>query len=366
MTWSRFDLALTGTLLVACEAEVIYDVVGQHPSHGWPLAVEILLTACVTVPLAGRRRAPLGSLIVVMTCLPLVAATLPNASTPQLLLFIAPYSVAAYAPRNRALLGLAYSGAAIGAIGLLTGSGGLASWLFSLGVWLASWTVGRTLHSSRAIAAELQRTTDRIAAERGARELLAIAEQRTRIALELQTLVAHSVSTMIVQTQAAQRLLEGSPEHADAAMSTIEETGRQALTEMRRILGVLRHPDDAAELAPQPGIGQIPALVEQARQDRQQVTLTVEGEPGPLPASVDLGLYRILQEALSGSGDKDVLLRFCAEDVQLTVVTPGRPHLDWPTPVMRERVALCQGGIDVDEQDQLVVRLPRLFEGART
>jgi signal transduction histidine kinase len=149
-------------------------------------------------------------------------------------------------------------------------------------------------------------------------------------------------------------------------MSTIEETGRQALTEMRRILGVLRHPDDAAELAPQPGIGQIPALVEQARQDRQQVTLTVEGEPGPLPASVDLGLYRILQEALSGSGDKDVLLRFCAEDVQLTVVTPGRPHLDWPTPVMRERVALCQGGIDVDEQDQLVVRLPRLFEGART
>ena len=123
--------------------------------------------------------------------------------------------------------------------------------------------------------------------------MLVIAEQRTRIARELQALVANSVSAMIVQTQAAQRLLVEAPRDADAAMVIIEDTGRQALAEMRRILGVLRRDDDKPELSPAPGVGQIPALIERVRRSHPLVALHVEGEPGPLPASVDLGIYRI-------------------------------------------------------------------------
>jgi signal transduction histidine kinase len=174
---------------------------------------------------------------------------------------------------------------------------------------------------------------------------------------------------MIVQTQAARGLLDQGSADADAAMAMIEDTGRHALTEMRRILGVLRHADERADLAPQPGIGQIPVLVEAARQAHRNVALHVEGEPGPLPASVDLGVYRVLEDVLAGvdGGAVDIMLRFGADDVELTV-TGGAAHLDWPTVAMRERVALCQGTVDVDTLpgtgERLVARIPRLFEGA--
>jgi signal transduction histidine kinase len=244
--------------------------------------------------------------------------------------------------------------------------------VFSIAACGASWATGRVLREHRALADELKQATDRIAAERAGRELLAIAEQRTRIARELQTLVASSVSTMIVQTQAAQRLLDQNSDQADAAMAIVEDTGRQALTEMRRILGVLRHTDEQPELAPQPGIGQIPALIEEARHRHRHLALRVEGEPGPLPASVDLGVYRILEDALTGVDDVttsiDVLLRFGVGDIELVVAFGGTASLDWPSVAMRERVALCQGALDVDSipgsGERLTIRLPRVFDGA--
>lgn len=222
------------------------------------------------------------------------------------------------------------------------------------------------------MAAELMHTAEMLAGEQGGRELLAVAEQRTRIARELQTLIAHSVSAMIVQTQTAQRLLDHHPEEADAAMATIEDTGRQALADMRRILGVLRRSDDEADLAPQPGVGQIPALVERLRSAQHPVALHVQGAPGPMPASVDLGVYRILEEALAGvvegADPVDVVLRFGADDIELSVTSPSRTHLDWPTTAMCERAALCQGTAAVERTvgpgERLVVRLPRIFDEA--
>jgi signal transduction histidine kinase len=245
--------------------------------------------------------------------------------------------------------------------------------VFSLGASTApAWVTGRILRARRRLAAELRHTNERIIAEQHGREMLAIAEQRTRIARELQALVANSVSAMIVQTQAAQRLLIEVPGDADAAMAIIEDTGRQALAEMRRILGVLRRPDDKADLSPAPGVGQIPALVERARGARRLVALHVDGDPGPLPASVDLGVYRILEEALASNDDSDgpvdIVLRFGADDVELDVISHGEPRLEWPSIAVRERVALCQGVVDVDivpgRGERLVVRLPRVFEGA--
>jgi signal transduction histidine kinase len=246
-----------------------------------------------------------------------------------------------------------------------------SGWVFTIGVCGCSWVAGRFMRARRALAAELRQTNERITAETDGRETLAIAGQRTRIAQELQILVTHSVSTMIVQSQAAQRLLDQDSDQADAAMERIEATGRHALDEMRRILGVLRHPDDHAELIPQPGVGQIPALVEKMRGTQPDVALHVEGKPGPLPASVDLAVYRFLAEALSTVAGPptpiDILLRFGAEDITLAVTAPQTVRLDWPTIAMRERVALGQGTIDVEmlprTGERLVIHLPCVLTG---
>jgi len=366
------DVALAAVLFVACETEIITDTIGDHGHDHWPLAANILVGAGLTVPLAWRRRKPLASLVVVMSSVLLVIVALADVKTvnfPQLVLFVAPYSVAAYSSRRRALFGLGYSGLMLVTSNLLEPSGS-TSWVFSLAACVVPWGVGRILRARRATAAELEHTAEMLAAEQGGRELLAIAEQRTRIARELQTLIAHSVSAMIVQTQTAQLLLDDDPDEADAAMATIEDTGRAALTDMRRILGVLRRADAEVDLAPQPGVGQIPALVERLRTAHRAVVLHVEGAPGPLPASVDLGVYRILEEALAGAaeGAVDVRLRFGADDIELTVASPDRVHLDWPTTAMRERAALCQGTAAVESGDgfgeRLVVRLPHVFDEA--
>jgi signal transduction histidine kinase len=372
------DVALAAVLLAVCEAEVITDTVGDHGHDHWPLAANILIVVGLTVPLAWRRRKPLASLVVVMSTVPLMIEALADVKTvnfPQLVLFIAPYSVAAYSARPRALLGLAYTGIVLVANNLL-GTSPASSWVFVVAACGVPWIVGRILRARRETAAELRHTADMLTAEEGGRELLAIAEQRSRIARELQTLIAHSVSAMIVQTQTAQRLLDANLDEADAAMATIEDTGREALADMRRILGVLRRTDDEADLAPQPGVGQIPALVERLRSAQGPVVLHVEGAPGPMPASVDLGVYRILEEALGSAVEEAVdgaeavavVLRFGADDIELSVTSPGRTHLDWPTTAMRERAALCQGTAAVESStgpgERLVVRLPRVFDEA--
>jgi len=373
-TGERFDLVLAALLFVGCEVEIVADALGDHGHDHWPLAANVLVAAGLTVPLAWRRSAALTSLVLVESSLFLLAAyslaDVASVNLPQLMLFVAPYSVAAYAERSPALVGLLYAGLIAAAINVVNPSG-VTSWVFSLGAGGAAWTTGRILRTHRASTAALERTNDRLAAESGARELLAIAEQRTRIARELQALIAESVSTMIVQTRTAQRLLDQHSDRADAAMETIENTGRQALVEMRRILGVLRYPDEPAEVVPHPGVGQIPVLIEQKRRAGLQVTLQVEGEPGPLPASVDLGVYRLLEEALRDladlSGPVDVALRFGFDDIELDVSFGAAGRLELPTVAMRERVALCQGTIGVDvvpgTGERLAIRFPRLFDG---
>ena len=147
---------------------------------------------------------------------------------------------------------------------------------------------------------ELEQTTSLLAAERSDRAQLAVAGERSRIARDLHAVVARSVAAMVVQAEAARGLLDRDPATADAALEAVEDVGRQALSEMRRILGVLRHRDQAGDLLePQPGVDQIYRLIERAREHGQHVELTIEGQPGPLPAGVDLGIYRILEDALA-------------------------------------------------------------------
>ena len=365
-----FDWALALGLLMVCEAELI--LAWQHQGS---LAVDAFQIAAFTVPLAYRRRAPLASTSVVMASFFVMAVTPLNEISPAaglFVLFIPPYSVAAYEPRARAIAGL------VVCVGLLCavvafGSLGPAGWtVFAFGLCVASWSTGRAIRSRRLLSERLARAADRLAIEREDRERLAVADERTRIARELQAVVARSVSAMVVQSEAAERLLDLDPDSADDAMAEIERTGREALTDMRRILGVLRGDENAPVLAPQPGVGQLHALVEHVREAGRQIELQVDGEPRPLPASVDLAVYRILQEALADTEDTaapiTVTLRFGEADIALDVTATWPAPVSWPTVAMRERAALCDGQLEVDSVDgtteRLRVRMPGILEGA--
>jgi hypothetical protein len=148
-------------------------------------------------------------------------------------------------------------------------------------------------------------------------------------------------------------------------MAAIEQTGRDALADMRRMLGVLRHSQETPSLAPQPGVGQVYALVEAARGRGGFVELSADGDPGPLPASVDLGIYRMLEETLAAEGlERGVVrLRFRDDEVELELIAQGLDDsTPWPTLAMRERAAICQGTIHGESGSaarRLVVTMPR-------
>ena len=182
----------------------------------------------------------------------------------------------------------------------------------------------------------------------------AVEEERARISRELHDVVAHSVSVMTVQASAVRRLLKPEQEREREALQVVEETGRQALTEMRRLLGIMREDGVSAERAPQPGLATIGNLVEHVREAGLPVELTVEGEPVELPPGVDLSAYRIVQEALTnalrhaGPAHAWVAVRYGGDDVEIAVENDGRSDSDGEAGGhglvgMRERVALCGG-----------------------
>ena len=365
---NRLDLALASVLLIAAEIEMIL-----RPRSG-PLAVEVVVVAAITAPLAWRRRAPLLVAGVEMTMLVVLKAIYGDfheLTFPLFALLIPPYSVGAGEPRARALVGLAVCLAGVFGVHAVGSDDG--SFAFIVAIVTASWAAGQILRRRRVAAIRFKEKGERLAAERADRERLAVIDERSRIARELHAVVATAVSAMVIQTDAAKRLLDIDAARADESMENIEEAGRRTLNEMRRVLGVLREENEIPELAPQPGVGQIHTLIDTAQGDHLNIELKVQGEPGPLPASVNLGLYRILEDAL-GSARKqaqhptDVTLRFGEHDVELTVTTTAANSLSWPTPAMRERVALCDGAIDVDiapsAATRLRVRLPSTFDGA--
>jgi signal transduction histidine kinase len=168
--------------------------------------------------------------------------------------------------------------------------------------FLLCWVLGRFTRIRRAYYAELEDRAARLERERDAQAQVAVAAERARIARELHDVVAHNVSVMIVQADGASFVMDAAPEQAKEALATISSTGRQALEEMRRLLGILRTGGDSgSEYVPQPGVEQLPELLEQVRSAGLPVAFTVEGEPRDLPRGVELTAYRIVQEALTNA-----------------------------------------------------------------
>ncbi|MCA1219487.1 sensor histidine kinase [Streptomyces sp. 8L] len=169
--------------------------------------------------------------------------------------------------------------------------------------FVLAWVLGDSMRTRRAYFNQLVERAARLEKEREAQAKVAVAAERARIARELHDVVAHNVSVMVVQADGAAYVLDAAPAQAKQALETISGTGRQALAEMRRLLGVLRAGDgeESGEYVPQPDVEQIEVLVEQVRQAGITVDFKVEGTPRQLPSGVELTAYRIVQEALTNS-----------------------------------------------------------------
>lgn len=207
--------------------------------------------------------------------------------------------------------------------------------LFMTLAFVMAWVLGDSLRTRRAYYLQLEERATRLEKEREAQAKVAVAAERARIARELHDVVAHNVSVMVVQADGAAYVLNTAPDQTRMALETISGTGRQALAEMRRLLGVLRTGDggrgDGGEYVPQPGVEQIADLVEQVRDTGLTVDFKIEGSPQPLPSSVELTAYRIVQEALTNSrkhggpeAGATVVLRYETDELSVLAEDDGR------------------------------------------
>jgi signal transduction histidine kinase len=330
-----------------------------------PRAAHAAFVLAITLPLAWRRRAPLAVLCIAGAAAMLESVLLANFPSfqPFVALIVAVYSVAAHSDRRRAVMGAVVAGAILVPGELLQAVTGDGSFdIGALVVFAAAWVVGRALRRWRLEAGELWHRADRLEREREQRARVAVAEERSRIARELHDVVAHAVSVVVIQAQGAQRELEGDQQPVREALSTIESTGRQALVEMRGLLGVLRRGDEDLALTPQPTLKRLDALVDQVREAGLPVELRVAGDEAPLPPGVDLSAYRIVQEALTntlkhaGPAHARVFVRYGGDELELEISDDGHAQArdddggGHGLVGMRERVAVVGGDFESGRQ----------------
>ncbi|MFJ2912962.1 sensor histidine kinase [Streptomyces sp. NPDC087228] len=297
--WAVFLLGLSGLSMVANA-----DRTGERLA-----AVPIVLGLCTAVAL--RRRAPEKMLLltVVMGVAQLVLGVVPGVADFAMLVIV--FTVAAVGERWASRLALVCALSAAGISQLRWSSSApqasLAEQIFVVVVmtvpFVLAWVLGDSMRTRRAYFSQLEERAARLEREREAQSKVAVAAERARIARELHDVVAHNVSVMVVQADGAAYVMDAAPDQARQALETISSTGRQALAEMRRLLGVLRTGDaqESGEYVPQPDVEQIEDLVEQVRQTGLAVDFKVEGTPRPLPSGVELTAYRIVQEALTNT-----------------------------------------------------------------
>jgi signal transduction histidine kinase len=360
------DAALAAVVVLVGQLEVWAPSV-MHPSNlagpRWIIAAGYL---AVGVLVAVRRIWPFGA-IVAAFCVTTVHVLLAGASeglggfVPVVILT---YSVAAYAERRRALVGLVLvlAGLVLHEAfdplnrSMLNLAGALPFDLAAVAAWLG----GAYVRTRRLYVAELRDRAERAEHEREQQIRSATAQERTRIARELHDAVAHAMSVIVVQAEAAEEVLGANPERARVPLQRIQRLGRDGLAEMRRLLGVLRQ-DTQPLLGPQPGMAAVDPLLDQVRAAGLPVTLTVEGQPRPLPTGVDISAFRIVQEALTNAlrhahaSKATVVVRY-GDSLELEISDDGvggssNGGAGHGLVGMRERVSLYGGSLDLDSTD---------------
>jgi signal transduction histidine kinase len=299
--------------------DAFWAVVLLGPSSVWALSAHTgavaRLTALAVVLLyslavALRRITPVKTLLLVVALgvLQLVLNVEVNPADFAMLVIIYTVSVRG-GPRWASRLALigGILAAPLSQIRWLSEGGSVAARIFFTVVlsvpFVLAWVLGDSIRTRRAYFDQLEERASRLEKEREAQAKVAVAAERARIARELHDVVAHNVSVMVVQADGAAYVLDAAPDQAKQALETISSTGRQALAEMRRLLGVLRTGDarESGEYVPQPDVQQIEDLVEQVRRTGTTVDFKIEGTARPLPSGVELTAYRIVQEALTNS-----------------------------------------------------------------
>ncbi|MFD9335730.1 sensor histidine kinase [Streptomyces sp. NPDC060028] len=340
------DLGLTLLVQLAVTMPFVVPRSAELPPADWG---SYGMTTLAVLPLVWRRRAPVAVLVAVLAVGGVYKVTLDGPGQPLPYAgLIAFYTVALLCTaRVRAAVGLLSVAAVALSVGWNTGTA--RELLFTLFVTAAAYALGRLQYTRQAYtsavedrAAQLERA-NRIEAEQAA------ARERARIAREMHDILSHAVSIMIVQAEAGPVAVRRAPERAEAAFDAIADTGREAMAQLRSMLGVLRE-DGPAPREPQPGVSGLPTLLDRVRRGGPEISYEETGEVRALSPAVDTTAYRIVQEALTnvvkhaGAGRVAVRLHHTARDLTITVADDGRGARDGRGVESGEGVEGGQGG----------------------
>jgi signal transduction histidine kinase len=362
-SWFRrfwFDLVIVGiATLAACEVAFRLDEGKNQHLHGttWLMA---LWAAVFVLPLLARRRYPFWAPVAVFAIG--VAGSIWNGTLATYTganffgVITAVFLFGMLWERERSAIGLGIALAAAAIVVYNDPRGKISNFGFITLAFTISFLAGLALGSELKRAASAVKRAERLEREREEEARAAVAEERARIARELHDIVGHSVSVMTVQASAVRRLLHPDQEREREALEVVEATGREALAEMRRLVGVLRTPEEAPALVPQPSLEHVRKLVEQAREAGLPTELKVEGDATPLPAGLDLTAYRLVQEGLTNAlkharaTHAEVVVRYDDGSVELVVRDDGNGDGKGESGGhglvgMRERVAVYGGEV---------------------
>jgi signal transduction histidine kinase len=351
--------AFEALVLTFAVASAVEALAAQHVQNRWAVT---LLSLGWTLPFALRRRYPLWAPLVALSFLSVFALvsserSISSLTMPFVAALAAAVSVGLVGDRRQSIAGWAAVIAGAAVVSSKSGSA-YSDFFWSALILTLAWFFGSALGTRTEQARELTERVEAVERERATAAERATAEERARIARELHDVVAHSVSVMVVQASGVRRLLKEEQEREREALMSVEQIGRQALTEMRRMLGVMRsHEESPAALAPQPGLQHLVQLIAQVEEAGLPVTLRIEGERPDLSPGVDLSAYRIVQEGLTNAlkhakgAHAEVVVRYIDSSVELEIAdnglgTPNGDGKGHGLVGMRERVALYGGTID--------------------
>jgi signal transduction histidine kinase len=319
-------------------------------AFGAPGRTVVLLA--MTIAIAWRRRAPVAVLVVEIAGVALEPRAL---AAPQAIAFLtAAFSAALYSDQRVLVPALLLVAATV--TSALAGQIVVAHWLLPFVLLGLLWLAGSALRRRELRAEAAADRADRLEQEQEA----SLRAERARIARELHDVVTHAVSVMVLQTGAARQIMSKDERRSRALLESVEASGRSALEELRRLLGLLSDRDGDAPLSPQPGVSEIPSLIEQVRQAGQAVELYVEGQPRVVSAGVAVAAYRIVQEALTNvlkhanGAPSRVVLRWADAALELEILDRGPAHDPAPPNAltgrglagMHERAAMYGGTLD--------------------
>ena len=354
--WPRLSDALLALLSFALTISIWYS---DQPADSPPTATPggaLLLFAIGNFALFRRRAKPLGThgVVLIVSAIAMLSGYLTG---PIFALAISLYSLGRYATDDQQ----SYGGLIL-ALGLLMASEIAFSEfnsedLFELLLPVGIWYVGRRVRARQEYLRLLRERAEQLEREKQVEADNAVVAERTRIARELHDVVAHQVSLMTVQAGAAKTVADSDPVASASAMSSVEQAGRQALDELRHLVGVLRPDGDEVAMGPQPGCADLPVLVDELRQTGMQVQFSLRGDCSNLPARIDLAIYRIVQESLTNvlkhAGPKSSVNVDVAVDhyqVEIAVLDDGVGTGELPSSGhgirgMRERAQLLGGSL---------------------